>query len=403
MGKTYTRPKAVKSKSTGIKPFLEKPSVGFSEMMRRITQTAVDWKVKEKHSEKIKPYLVDPDASYPMMDDLWPTPYPFEFPGMDAGDWTDVYPGEVIPEISGCAISCSHPSRTCDGPVKCYYMRAPIDEKPNVDAWKIIPHISYGSGAIASWRATYLWPIDGDIVWFPNKGLFGEIWIYPPEGDWSNLYDETSPSAETFIVLKLQFTQKDGHTCTDLVSVACDECATAAAIAFDDDSTADTIAPGGDVTVYVTGGIGPYTWSTTSLGYSFASNVTDEPYNTLSCVEGDCDVDFDPYCAFTITDKCDTQDSSQIRNTAGSTWTEIDNCVVAAGGQEAIGYSGKYKYIENYCTVCPGDTCPEECAACAANSCGLGSYSSAMEDNPFCPGETTKCCLLSWYQYEWGC
>lgn len=372
-------------------------------MMNRVTQTARDWRVKEKHSEMIKPYLADPDMSYPELDDLFPTPFQFEFPPMDSGDWIQLNP-EGVQEIAGCAISCRH-IRGCSNPVRCYYMRAPINEKANVDQWKILPHIVYGSGALAGWRSTYNWPVSkGDIEWHPGEGLFGEIWINPPDGDWSLLYDDTLPGATTFLVLKVQFKQKDGSTCTDLVSVLCDQCTMATAIAFDDDSTADTIAPDSSITVYVTGGEPPYTWSTTSLGYSFATTVTDVPYNTLTCVDGDCDVDFDPYCEFTITDDCDTQDTAQVRNTAGSAWNLVDSCVVAAGGQEAIGYDGKYKYIENYCTVCPGDTCPDACDACWGNeTCGSGSYSSAMEDNPFCPGETTKCCLLSWYQYEWGC
>ena len=401
----YTKPKAVKSKSTGIKPFLEKPKVSFPDMMQRVTQTSRDWVTKEKHSEMIKPYLADPDLSYPGMDDLWPTPYPNEFPPMDAGDWTNVDTGAPVTKL-GCAISCRQ-IRGCDNPVRCYYMRVPADEKSRVDGWMVIPHITYSGAALLAWKSTYQWPIEvGDIEWHPEAGLFGEIWINPPAGDWSNLYTETSPITDTFLVLKIQFTQEDGSKCTDIVTVICDQCEDAVAISFDDASTADTIAPGGSITVYVKDGFPPYYWSVGgAAGYSFATSATDVPQNTLSCANGSCGVEYDPKVTVTITDNCDTQCNGTIRSTGGQWSDAVESCGCTCTGTDETcsdvtncpgglaeyivgeerwlaGYEGNQCYVGGDCTMdcvhtppCTCKNCLPACVCNAAGYCKVGSIS----------------------------
>lgn len=56
---------------------------------------------------------------------------------------------------------------------------------------------------------------------------------------------------------------------------------------FDNDSTADTIASGGGVTVYVTGGCGPFTWAVAGTGYSWTGgSSTEARNNTLISAAG---------------------------------------------------------------------------------------------------------------------
>lgn len=301
-------------------------------MMNRVTQTARDWKVQEKHSENIKPYLADPDWSYPGLDDLWPTPFPFEFPPMDTSEWSNINPVQTA--LGGCAISCNQ-IRGCDQPIKCYFMRVSPEEASRVEGWSIRPHISYDASDILDWKTSFNWPTSqGDIEYERDAGVarLGEIWINPPDGDWSNLYAQMNPPSQTFIVLKVQFRQSDGSTCEDLVSVLCSPCENVTPVVFDDESTPDTIAPGGSITVTVTGGLGPFYWSVSgATGYYFVSNLTEGRTNLLICADGDCDSEYDPYVTITITDNCDNQCSGTIQSTA-SQWCEDFNYSIGFGG-----------------------------------------------------------------------
>ena len=72
------------------------------------------------------------------------------------------------------------------------------------------------------------------------------------------------------------------------------QCPPTVAFEFDDDSTADTITPTngsgpGSIEVYVTGGCGPFTFSTSSTGYYWGAGLsqqsleTTERHATLYC------------------------------------------------------------------------------------------------------------------------
>lgn len=65
------------------------------------------------------------------------------------------------------------------------------------------------------------------------------------------------------------------------------ECPPLVVFEFDDDSTPDTIAPGGNITVYVTGGSAPYSWGAAGTGFTWASGVTTDPENVLTSASGD--------------------------------------------------------------------------------------------------------------------
>jgi len=108
-----------------------------------------------------------------------------------------------------------------------------------------------------------------------------EIIVYPPPEGWS--YDIAD--GESDVHLKVVFHDPGGSVCSDDIVMECG-CQCNGSLAFDDASTPDTIAPGGDITVYVTGGCPPFSWSVSGTGYSFASGSTSDRYNTLSCASG---------------------------------------------------------------------------------------------------------------------
>ncbi len=120
--RTTVLPKKLKSKSTGVKPFLESAKPAFPNMMRRVTQSAKDWGVKKKHSEMLKPYL-SPGANYPGFDDTYPTPFQVEMPNIPGGNWTNVeYGGDSYRFL--CIISCFQTTKEgdkCTAPIKCRF------------------------------------------------------------------------------------------------------------------------------------------------------------------------------------------------------------------------------------------------------------------------------------------
>jgi len=75
-------------------------------------------------------------------------------------------------------------------------------------------------------------------------------------------------------------------------------CFTSPGFVFDDAATPDTIAPGGNITVTISGGCWPYA--------------------------GTCGVEFDPYATINVTDTCGSGVEIVIRNTGGQ-WNQIGN------------------------------------------------------------------------------
>lgn len=124
----------------------------------------------------------------------------------------------------------------------------------------------------------------------------------------------------------------------------CDSSINTEPLEFDDESTEDTIDAGGSITVSVTGGVPPYTFSTSSNGYTFDGGVqtlaTDSTSVTLSCASGTCGTDYDVYATLTVTDCCEDQETIVIRNSSGE-WVEV--------GRRAGNICSDHDY-ENYLT-----------------------------------------------------
>jgi hypothetical protein len=137
-----------------------------------------------------------------------------------------------------------------------------------------------------------------------------------------------------------------GHMCKASYTVAdCGCCPAETPFVLDDASTADTIVKNSTIEVYVLGGCPPFTFATSSLGYTFegvTSFETEDRNATLECVDGTCGVEFVPGCLFTITDSCGTVVSSGVRNTSGS-WHLMSPTQLSCG--RAIGGSSTYYSI----------------------------------------------------------
>lgn len=83
-----------------------------------------------------------------------------------------------------------------------------------------------------------------------------------------------------------EMTDGAGNVCHSIATIVCCACPGSDTFTFDDSNTADTITAGASISVFVTGGCGPFTWSTGTKGYSFAHSETTERYNTLICAAG---------------------------------------------------------------------------------------------------------------------
>jgi len=429
MGRTKVLPNKVKSRDTGIKPFLESAKTAFPNMMRRVTQTARDWVVKEKHSEMIKPYLSD--EPYPMMDDTYPTPFSAEFPPFPGGDWTDINAWGEEQWRFQCIISCRHTTKErdkCSAPIKCSYGAWTFKTDGHVIGWRF-----FGSDGRNITGAL-------DIVWHPEAGRVGEIWATPKAGFlWGDiLLDSNEKITAYFIdvgnpggqyyhpILKRWFSLKPGRsTCDDDTNIKCVVCPVDPPMSFDDDSTSDTIAPGGSITMYVTGGLSTYSWSVSGTGYTLGSSVTTGLSNTLTSASGTCGVNYDAVASVTVTDTCGTEANFDIRNTGGQ-WTYIKACnrnrdtilepnrnCYAAHVYDIIVGTEKWRLACNYsgegiCWALPWATCwgdgnPWNCNCTNPPPCG-SPVECADDVGISCPGGCYPYGIVQVsYYYMWTC
>lgn len=291
MSRTKIRPKSTPSRDSGIKPYMERQGTAFPNAMSRVTQTAKDWGVKEKHSEKLKPYL-NPDLPYPAMDDFYPTPFAVESPFFPNGNWTNVnYGGEENWRFQ-CEISCRHTTRDqdrCTAPIKCTYGAWTIEDDGNPKGWQFLKQDGTDITKLLK------------IEWKPDAGRVGEIWATPISGVWGDIVDSDSERITAIFHdkgnnkgqyydtnLKRWFQLVSGKSeCNARTIVQCETCeCPSGTFAFDADSTPDTISPSGTISIYVTGGCGPYSWSTSSTGYTFGSASTEGISNTLISASG---------------------------------------------------------------------------------------------------------------------
>jgi len=338
------------------------------------------------------------------MDDWYPSPFDLEGP-YGPEESTDVNLGrEESAWRFQCIIHCRHKRSAnravCREPIKCSY-----------GAWTRLL-----DGGVGNWKgfvADRAQSTNGDEIsfskkiWLEKKGLTGEVWFYPPGNTWGSLIDSGTSTKIKMVyddkgneegeyyhpILDRWITLVAGKSqCISTVKVFCLECPVTPALAFDDASTSDTIAPGGNITMYVTGGLGPFNWSTSSTGYTFGSAQTSARNNTLTSASGTCGVHYDPYADITVTDACGTSVSFEIRNTGGTWGAYTDpgiiltgnagaTCVLIGGGPNTgcTKTVGKYQQYQETTTV--GGSACTNCCVDFDNSPTCGDAGGTWCDN----------------------
>jgi hypothetical protein len=107
---------------------------------------------------------------------------------------------------------------------------------------------------------------------------------------------------------------------------------------YADTSNADkeTIGPGRPVTLSANGGCPPYTWSTSSAGYSLSTDKTYNDGDTVTLTNTSttsCGSTYNIVATVTVTDSCPTPKSNtiEIRNAQGRWGSSISVCGYAGG------------------------------------------------------------------------
>jgi hypothetical protein len=210
-------------------------------------------------------------------------------------------------------------------------------------------------------------------------------------------------------------------------------CQCAEGMAWDTVNSPETIVAGSSVQVFVTGGRGPFTWSVSGLGYSLLVAETVTGTNQVTCADGVCGVDYDPYCTITIADACDANVSASLRNTGGE-WVFVGNtCGIAFGATEAVDagsgsceagtserytrtlISGYQKQIQGQETCVGSKTCSDpDCTSIVAGGCD--KYGFAAQGSCLIPSGQWCTCINPYMgddcvyrrtylleYYEWGC
>ena len=134
---------------------------------------------------------------------------------------------------------------------------------------------------------THRWTIQGDYENFreypPHPGGLGPAAAHAAYFDFDA--DKTGADGYAFVTMCYEIAGYCEH-CVDYWA-PCAECPPVTEFELDTGSTPDTIAPGGDITVYVTGGSAPYSWGAAGTGFTWASGVTTDPENVLTSASGD--------------------------------------------------------------------------------------------------------------------
>jgi hypothetical protein len=138
-------------------------------------------------------------------------------------------------------------------------------------------------------------------------------------------------------------------------------CDTQENVTFDETKTPSTIAPGAQVTLYLSGGCAPFEWGVTGTGYTLASGVTQGRTNVLTSANGACSVDFGANALVSISDACGDTDTKNILNTFYS-WDRITFLNTTCGNaarcvcDEAYPETGQTRYGYKWagCQTCGG-------------------------------------------------
>lgn len=320
-----------------------------------------------KESEFEKPYL-DDDRGKMHMDLPWPDWPPFP----------PVSPWPPMPELPSpapggnwCILATPFGALDCDGEITFWVMVCGVSEAGDL----------CNPGQLSRWK------VEGDFTTITSDflgivvGIDKEAAVQRP--------DKTA-------WIKACFTDPSGNICCEEKEVTCTVCPPDVAFTFDDANTPDTIAPGGSISVYVTGGSPPFVWETTSTGYSFARITTLERQNVLTCVSGVCGVDYDAIASLSITDGCEDTVTEKIRNTGGQ-WSLVESCNEYQGDYYSECYSADGEYFYEVWWWCPNNT-PATCHGLTPCSYFFHDAYCGLPCDPDCEAAEG-----AYNKYQWGC
>lgn len=382
---------------------------GYYEQMKRTPDKAVFNELLKRQSEFKKPYLED---DYQEMEYWYPYP-PFDFNfGWPSFNWDD--DGNIVNEGWVDVHTDDYPCPTyligqgiiheCD---REYSYRIPPSSSRGFSNVKLIGPSKDDCELIRYNRTTAYIKCNAD----STGSRFPKIII---------CYDlEGVPKTRT------------DCTCTFEVINSCSlcNCLSTPAQSFVDAGTSDTIAPGGIAALTIIDGCPPYTYSTSSNGYTITNLVTNDTINSVSCVPaGVCGVDFDPVLTVQVTDSCGSSVTKDIRNTAGQ-WGaandgvcllsgDADNCSLGGAPYYCEKTEGKY-YQYQEITTTGGGACVMCCVpvnkppACGVNTwCDKFYTLSVGSDQCIMDSSIDVCsdshCNTCWYNFniyykEWTC
>jgi len=180
------------------------------------------------------------------------------------------------------------------------------------------------------------------------------------------------------------------------------QCECAEGMEWDTVNNPETIVKGSSVTLYVTGGRGPYQWSVSGNGYSLLVSETEVGQNQITCVEGVCGVDYDATVSISVTDDCGDVVSGALRNVAGE-WELIYECGMFNTPEYKEVTDGIYKYLQYWCTNCIPDVCGVTNCITNPGCTEFFSWDDTVPDNPGCPDAYTVCWIRGSKAWQWGC
>lgn len=181
------------------------------------------------------------------------------------------------------------------------------------------------------------------------------------------------------------------------ITIFSSDCVGCPVMSFDTVNTPSVINSGSYIQLLVKDGVGPFTFSTSDLGYYFdiehtlKSITVDVRSAYLYCVSGSCGVDFDALCNLTVVDGCGKSVGFQVKNNSGSwincqTWNfgtppGCGTCVnIGVSSAEHVASGCRYRwYNATGLGCCTGSgsnykalTCPSPCGISASPQLGWG-------------------------------
>ena len=430
-------------KDYGVMPNVKSKDESVVDFLGKMTWFHAMTLALQKHSEFMRPELAD---SYPDMEYAYPDPQGLQWDQPIDTITSESFGGLFCPycTISAMGFRKFGSNDDCDGQI-CFPWSGVICMTPEDTALHgatsrelesaygtdVESHISLTTFGNAYRAAAWSWEI---IAATGNTEVPKLIRVTPASRKLSTSFICIEPEGGEWPVgkftVKVTMVDMYGNICSDKLDYECefDCCGDEGyiAVAIDEGATPSTIAPGGDITVTITDGCAPYSWSVAGSGFSFAQATTEGKTNTLSLASGVCGSEGGPaaYGTVTVTDDCGNVSTMAILNTGGSWSADSYACgVPQSTSQTCTGDAiGIYRYVATFkAQGCypVSEFCNSELPACCgwlvANYASMGFRTAVGNCYPVCSALGAPCTnacetstgMLGWVTYVrkdiWEC